>query len=118
MLKIDTSTDVISKGIDLRDFYPSVEWDILDVPAQKNYKNYTCCPQPFPDITYNITMRRKTLFHTVKPDCPVRCDIFPDSAGFLPAKRQWWEDYIVYLHSALTYRVLFTASGYYSAYKY
>ena len=63
--KDDTSTDVISKGIDLRDFYPSVEWDILDVPAQKNYKNYTCCPQPFPDITYNITMRRKTLFHTV-----------------------------------------------------
>lgn len=60
-----TSTEVIQKGIDFRDFYPSVEWDILEGSAQKHYKRYICCPSPFPDITFNITMRRKTLFHTV-----------------------------------------------------
>eukprot|EP00105_Crassostrea_gigas_P045118 XP_019929266.1 PREDICTED: acetylcholine receptor subunit alpha-like 1 isoform X1 [Crassostrea gigas] len=60
-----TSTEVIRKGIDFRDFYPSVEWDILEGSAQKHYKRYICCPSPFPDITFNITMRRKTLFHTV-----------------------------------------------------
>ena len=43
----------------------SVEWDILEVPAQRNVKFYTCCDEPYLDITFNITMRRKTLFYTV-----------------------------------------------------
>ncbi|KAK3098636.1 hypothetical protein FSP39_021439 [Pinctada imbricata] len=63
--KDDESTDVIQHGIDLRDFYPNVEWDILDVTAKKNYKQYICCPETFPDLTFNITIRRKTLFLTV-----------------------------------------------------
>jgi len=57
--------DPLEVGIDLRDFYPSVEWDLLGVPAKKNEKYYTCCSEPYPDITFNITIRRKTLFHTV-----------------------------------------------------
>ena len=59
----------------------SVEWDILEVilnitngvvmvftfkvPAIRNVKYYTCCDEPYLDITFNITMRRKTLFYTV-----------------------------------------------------
>ena len=43
----------------------SVEWDILAVPARRNVKLYTCCEEPYLDITFNITMRRKTLFYTV-----------------------------------------------------
>ena len=43
----------------------SVEWDILAVPAIRNVKFYTCCEEPYLDITFNITMRRKTLFYTV-----------------------------------------------------
>ena len=52
-------------GIDLTEFYMSVEWDILEVPAKRNVKFYTCCDEPYLDITFNITMRRKTLFYTV-----------------------------------------------------
>ena len=52
-------------AIDLTDFYRSVEWDIMEVPAQRNVRNYTCCPQTYPDITFRITLRRKTLFYTV-----------------------------------------------------
>ncbi|XP_037078517.1 acetylcholine receptor subunit alpha-like isoform X2 [Pollicipes pollicipes] len=52
-------------GVDLSDFYLSVEWDILDVPAIRHEKFYTCCNEPYLDITFNITMRRKTLFYTV-----------------------------------------------------
>ena len=43
----------------------SVEWDILEVPAVRNVKWYTCCSEPYLDITFNVTMRRKTLFYTV-----------------------------------------------------
>jgi len=56
---------VVEIGIDLTEFYQSVEWDILSVPAQRNVKFYTCCDEPYLDITFNITMRRKTLFYTV-----------------------------------------------------
>jgi len=56
---------VVDLGIDLTEFYQSVEWDILAVPAQRNVKFYTCCDEPYLDITFNITMRRKTLFYTV-----------------------------------------------------
>lgn len=56
---------VIKNGIDLHEFYRSVEWELLNVPAKKNEKFYTCCTEPYPDITFNITVRRKTLFHTV-----------------------------------------------------
>nr|CAD7442247.1 unnamed protein product [Timema bartmani] len=52
-------------GIDLREYYPSVEWDILGVPAERHEKYYPCCVEPYPDIFFNITLRRKTLFYTV-----------------------------------------------------
>ena len=34
-------------------------------PTFRNEKFYTCCDEPYLDITFNITMRRKTLFYTV-----------------------------------------------------
>ncbi|KYN08172.1 Acetylcholine receptor subunit alpha-like 1 [Cyphomyrmex costatus] len=55
----------IDVGIDLTDYYISVEWDILDVPAVRNEAFYICCEEPYPDIIFNITLRRKTLFYTV-----------------------------------------------------
>ncbi|CAF3536330.1 unnamed protein product [Rotaria socialis] len=55
----------IAYAIDLADFYRSVEWDIMEVPATRNVQKYPCCPQTYPDITFLITLRRKTLFHTV-----------------------------------------------------
>ncbi|KAF0287126.1 Acetylcholine receptor subunit alpha-like [Amphibalanus amphitrite] len=80
----DPTDSKVKIGVDLSDFYLSVEWDILDVPAIRvslvhytvssyseartvswNKKFYTCCNEPYLDITFNITMRRKTLFYTV-----------------------------------------------------
>lgn len=49
----------------MRDYYKSTEWDLLSVPAKKYQKFYPCCSEPYPDIKFNITIRRKTLFHTV-----------------------------------------------------
>lgn len=58
-------SNIVDVGVDLSEFYMSVEWDILEVPAVRNEKFYTCCDEPYLDITFNITMRRKTLFYTV-----------------------------------------------------
>lgn len=49
----------------MSDYYHSVEWDILSIAAQKNVKYYACCVEPYIDIYFNITIRRKTLFYLV-----------------------------------------------------
>lgn len=52
MQETDSGIDVVSAnivtGINLTEFYPSVEWDILDVPARKNEERYPCCEEPYP----------------------------------------------------------------------
>ncbi|XP_076258333.1 nicotinic acetylcholine receptor alpha1 [Rhynchophorus ferrugineus] len=64
-LKQGENSNNIDVGIDLQDYYISVEWDIMKVPAVRNEKYYSCCEEPYPDIIFNITLRRKTLFYTV-----------------------------------------------------
>ncbi|XP_043287466.1 acetylcholine receptor subunit alpha-like 1 [Venturia canescens] len=64
-LKQREESNDIEVGIDLTDYYISVEWDILKVPAKRNERFYICCEEPYPDIIFDITLRRKTLFYTV-----------------------------------------------------
>ncbi|CAH1373919.1 hypothetical protein MTP99_015281 [Tenebrio molitor] len=60
-----SGSNIVKVGIDLSEFYLSVEWDILAVPATRNEEYDPCCTVPYSDITFKITMRRKTLFYTV-----------------------------------------------------
>lgn len=62
---VSTKLYTVVMGIDMSDYYQSVEWDILTIPAQKNIKFYDCCLEEYFDIYFNITLRRKTLFYTV-----------------------------------------------------
>ncbi|KAF7489253.1 Acetylcholine receptor subunit alpha-like 1 [Sarcoptes scabiei] len=55
---------VVEMGIDLSAFYLSVEWDIIAAPARRKVIFYSCCETPYIDITFNLTLRRKTLFYT------------------------------------------------------
>ncbi|XP_023345770.1 acetylcholine receptor subunit beta-like 2 [Eurytemora carolleeae] len=72
----EPGNNVVDIGIDLTEFYLSVEWDILEVPATKNVENFAELEREayikaeYPDklltdITFILTMRRKTLFYTV-----------------------------------------------------
>jgi nicotinic acetylcholine receptor len=59
---------VVEDGIDLSDYYPSVEWDIMSRRARRRAKNYpSCCPGSgaYVDIMYYLVLRRKPLFYTV-----------------------------------------------------
>ncbi len=56
---------IVQKGIDMSDYYQSVEWDILSIEAQKNVKYYDCCAEKYLDIYFNVTLKRKTLFYLV-----------------------------------------------------
>ncbi|CAD6184220.1 unnamed protein product [Caenorhabditis auriculariae] len=64
---ITDNVTVADDGIDLSDYYPSVEWDIMSRVAKRRAKNYpSCCPQnAYIDVTYYLLLRRKPLFYTV-----------------------------------------------------
>ncbi|CAG0921368.1 unnamed protein product [Notodromas monacha] len=49
--------------VDLSDYWKSGTWDIIEVPAYLNVYNNTSPTET--DITFFITIRRKTLFYTV-----------------------------------------------------
>jgi hypothetical protein len=53
------------QGVFFRDYYPNGEWNIIRAPAMRNQKKYSCCSQPYYDITYALALKRKTLFYTV-----------------------------------------------------
>lgn len=54
-----------TQGVFFRDYYPNGEWDIIRAPAMRNQKKYSCCLQPYYDITYALVLKRKTLFYIV-----------------------------------------------------
>ncbi|KAM3721989.1 Acetylcholine receptor [Dirofilaria immitis] len=62
---------IVDQGIDLSDYYPSGEWDILGVPSKRHEIRYPCCESPFIDLTYEIHLRRKTLFYTMNLIIPI-----------------------------------------------
>ena len=49
----------------MKDFYQNVEWDVINVTARRRDKYYSCCVEPYPDIYFNITLRRRTLFYSL-----------------------------------------------------
>jgi len=61
----DFDQQVIDDGINLDDYYKSTEWDLLAVKSKKDMKYYPCCSEPYADIKFNITIRRKTLFYAI-----------------------------------------------------
>ncbi|KRK02541.1 uncharacterized protein Dyak_GE22658 [Drosophila yakuba] len=92
-------SNVVAVGVDLSEFYMSVEWDILEVPAVRNEKFYTCCDEPYLDITFNITMRRKTLFYTVNIIIPCMGISFFNCIDILPSIRIVGEKFAMILVS-------------------
>ncbi|XP_025207881.1 neuronal acetylcholine receptor subunit alpha-7-like isoform X4 [Melanaphis sacchari] len=50
-------------GGDISGFITNGEWDLLGVPGKRNVIYYSCCPEPYIDITFSILIRRRTLYY-------------------------------------------------------
>ncbi|CAF3279536.1 unnamed protein product [Rotaria socialis] len=50
-------------AIELSSYVPNGEWDLLDTSYQVNIVRYPCCPEPFPDITFYVRIRRRILYY-------------------------------------------------------
>lgn len=60
-MKQEPGNNIVAIGIDLSDFYLSVEWDILEVPAARNEEYYPCCEEPYSGKFANIYNQRTIL---------------------------------------------------------
>ncbi|CAF5186667.1 unnamed protein product, partial [Rotaria magnacalcarata] len=50
-------------AIELSSYVVNGEWDLLDTSYQVNVVRYPCCPEPFPDITFYVRIRRRVLYY-------------------------------------------------------
>uniref|UniRef100_A0A3B1J1M5 Cholinergic receptor nicotinic alpha 2 subunit n=1 Tax=Astyanax mexicanus TaxID=7994 RepID=A0A3B1J1M5_ASTMX len=51
--------------VDLKDYWESGEWAIINAVGTYNTKKYDCCHEIYPDITYFFIIRRLPLFYTI-----------------------------------------------------
>ena len=57
--------DVINRSaaVDLANYVFNGEWELLTVGVQRNEIIYACCVEPYPDVTFTIVIRRRTLYY-------------------------------------------------------
>lgn len=53
----------VGNGGDTSNYIPNTEWALVTLHVQRNVHFYSCCAEPYPDITYTVQMRRKPLFY-------------------------------------------------------
>lgn len=51
--------------VDVSSFLTHNEWDVVETAAVRHALYYGCCPDPYPDITFHIHIRRKPLFYVI-----------------------------------------------------
>ncbi|XP_042347398.1 neuronal acetylcholine receptor subunit alpha-7a isoform X1 [Plectropomus leopardus] len=57
------SLDLKMVEADISSYIANGEWDLVEVPGQKNDRYYDCCMEPYPDVTFTVVMRRRTLYY-------------------------------------------------------
>lgn len=71
--------------MDLNDYVPSNEWDILGHPAKKNVLKYPCCVEEYPDLTFTLALQRKVraYHHAFTPIRIIKPQLKVSSPAFL-----------------------------------
>lgn len=70
---------------DIGKFALNGEWELIEVLCKRNVIKYVCCDAPYPDITYTVRIRRRTLFfffNMVIPCLVIVGKIFSRTGGF------------------------------------
>ncbi|THD28502.1 putative acetylcholine receptor [Fasciola hepatica] len=51
------------EDVDMSNYVPNGEWDLLKVTVDRFEIVYPCCKEPYPDLRFTIYMRRRTLYY-------------------------------------------------------
>ena len=52
-----------SANVDLGNYIYSGEWELMHIEVVRNEVFYACCDEPYPDVTFYVYMRRRTLYY-------------------------------------------------------
>ena len=69
----DTQIDVTNPSTagDVSNYVSNGEWDLLELPVVVNQAYYTCCPEPYPDVTFTLVLQRRGRFYVINLFLPV-----------------------------------------------
>lgn len=56
-------TDLRNASVSVGTYQPNGEWELLDLTSKRSIFYYECCPEPYYDITFTISIRRRTLYY-------------------------------------------------------
>ena len=62
-LDLDLQLLESTKGINLASLEANSVWELKSADAKRNSVTYTCCPEPYVDLTYTFEFRRKPLYY-------------------------------------------------------
>ncbi|KAK8373570.1 hypothetical protein O3P69_016126 [Scylla paramamosain] len=48
---------------DMSNYQPNGEFDLVEFTAAKNVTYCSCCPEPYPGITFTMKLRRRPMFY-------------------------------------------------------
>ncbi|XP_023930299.1 neuronal acetylcholine receptor subunit alpha-9-like [Lingula anatina] len=48
---------------DTSSFVDNGEWELVDIPVRRHVVMYGCCPEPYPDVTFYIVIKRRSLYY-------------------------------------------------------
>ncbi|XP_066918816.1 neuronal acetylcholine receptor subunit alpha-7-like [Clytia hemisphaerica] len=94
----------------LRSYSEHSEWTIENAYLKRNVLYYGCCPEPYPDVTAEFTLKRKPLFYVLNLLLPmIFIGVLTLLAFFLPAESGERISFAVTLMLALTVFMLIVA---------
>uniref|UniRef100_A0A158PBY1 Neur_chan_LBD domain-containing protein n=1 Tax=Angiostrongylus cantonensis TaxID=6313 RepID=A0A158PBY1_ANGCA len=56
-------TDLRNSSVSTGTYQPNGEWELLDLTSKRSIFYYECCPEPYYDVTFTISIRRRTLYY-------------------------------------------------------
>uniref|UniRef100_A0A4W5JPH7 Neuronal acetylcholine receptor subunit alpha-7 n=1 Tax=Hucho hucho TaxID=62062 RepID=A0A4W5JPH7_9TELE len=57
--------DLQMNEADISGYMSNGEWDLVGVPGTRSEVYYDCCKEPYPDVTFVVTIRRRTLYYAL-----------------------------------------------------
>ncbi|KAK3097242.1 hypothetical protein FSP39_007950 [Pinctada imbricata] len=72
-----------SLTVDLSNYVDNGEWTLVDTKGVRNVKYYPCCPEPFPDVTFYLHIRRRVLYYAFNVIIPCALLSLLTLTGFL-----------------------------------
>jgi len=51
------------ESADLKKYLPNAEWQLDGIPAKRHEVKYKCCVELYPDVTYTVIVKRRSLFY-------------------------------------------------------